>query len=532
MREYLIKYRMLVIGLILFLGWTPEQSVHAKDRSAIRKEERADRRFMNQNFDKAMILYEKAISIAASKQLQASLHIKSARLYYMLRRYPEAILHFGDAMNIQQSSLDVNDVCEFVNALRFLKQDKQAETVCLRYAYQDVYSRNQCYTNSLEALSMRHVPTSDIEYEVANLIDCNTPGAEYWIGILKGQVFYARSSNRFNDPDKRFFHDTKLFPIAKSAKSTSEYDGKKVDGPFVFFNNGYKISTMVEKKSKRKITMESGELNPYITKLLITGGKRKEQNTHFINLFPQEKDYSYCHPFLLEDDRVLLFASDMPGGYGGYDLYIVRWDERMGLWEDPVNLGPEINTSGNEIYPSYYNGKMYFASNGQPGYGGYDLYSFDYDQEDENFIPGSLNHLPSPINSAFNDFCLLPMDEIGGYFVSDRNLTTGDDIYTYHRVEKDPVSHSSFFGMSEHAAMMGGQVLLIGTLEKRDNRSVKYVSIQTKEIPTKKKEDETHKKETLQKPKDKVISTNLEIQGVSPARSSWKRGRVNHNEVR
>ena len=476
MKKYSTKYYGLMFGLIVSLSGMPGLPVHSGDRSAIRKEVRADRRFVNQDFDKAMTLYEKAIAEAATQQLQASLHAKSARLYYILRRYPEAIQHFDNAMKLQKTSLTAEDVCDFMDALRFTGQSKRAEVVCLSYTYQSVYSRNQNFNNSLEALSMRHTPLFEVEYEVSIEKNNSTSAAEYWVGLLEGQVCFARSDNRFNDPGKRFFYDTKLYPMVGSTKNSVDYIYKKMDGPFAMFNNGYKATAVIGNKYKREIGMASGRINPYTSQLVISGGKRKDQDINFMRLFPQETEYSYCHPFLFDDDRILLFASDAPGGYGGFDLYMVRWNHRMGLWEDPVNLGPEINTAGDEMYPSYYDGKLYFASNGQIGYGGYDLYSYEYDTEDEKWIPGSLVHLPAPINSIFNDYCLLPIDEVGGYFVSDRNLATGDDIYTYHRVEKEAGVITPFFGMSEQNALMGGQAILMEIPQKQRDNSVTNIS--------------------------------------------------------
>lgn len=445
------------------------------DRKAERKEETADRRFLRQKFDRAMALYQKANALAESATVQAQLHAKSGRLYYMLRRYPEAVQHFGCAMVLEQESMTVNDVCDYIDALRFQGLAKQAEEVCLRYAFQNVYSRNQRYTNTLNALSMHHASGTNGEYEVQLEKTCNTPGAEYWIGSLKGQPYYARSDSRFNDPNKRFYYDTEFFPIFGSGKKASTYTEKGVDGPFALFSNGRRIATVVEGKSDLKISMTDGRVNPYLTKLLISGGKRKDRHENFSRLFPQVNGYSYCHPSLFDEGRVLLFASDAPGGYGSYDLYMSYWDDEMQLWEEPVNLGPEINTAGDEMFPSYFETKLFFASNGQPGLGGYDLYSYDYDLENEAFIPGTLTHLPAPVNSAFSDFCLLPMDESWGYFVSDRNMSSGDDVYVYRRAEAAPAEPAPFFGMSEQDAITGGQALLANTLEKTSQHQMQNV---------------------------------------------------------
>jgi peptidoglycan-associated lipoprotein len=91
-----------------------------------------------------------------------------------------------------------------------------------------------------------------------------------------------------------------------------------------------------------------------------------------------DPEYRARHPFPgeLYGREVLFFSSDIPGGFGGADLYYAP-QKSEGVYGDPVNLGPKINTLGDEVTPFYYNGTLYFSSNMHPGLGGYDIfYSF------------------------------------------------------------------------------------------------------------------------------------------------------------
>lgn len=110
---------------------------------------------------------------------------------------------------------------------------------------------------------------------------------------------------------------------------------------------------------------------------------------------------SYAHPAIAPDGRWLYFTSDMPGGYGGLDLWRadIREAKGVGVIE---NLGASINTSGNESFPSFRpNGTLYFSSDGRGGLGGLDLYLA---QEDTLLHEWKVEHLPAPMNSAGNDF--------------------------------------------------------------------------------------------------------------------------------
>ena len=140
---------------------------------------------------------------------------------------------------------------------------------------------------------------------------------------------------------------------------------------------------------------------------------------------------SYAHPAPSPDGRWLYFTSDMPGGYGGTDLWRARMDAHgVGSIE---NLGPEINTEGNECFPAFRpSGELYFSSDGRtPSLGGLDLYRAKQDTITEHW---TVVHLPAPMNSPADDFGITFEGwHNRGYFSSNRS-TGGrgwDKIYSF-----------------------------------------------------------------------------------------------------
>jgi outer membrane protein OmpA-like peptidoglycan-associated protein len=135
--------------------------------------------------------------------------------------------------------------------------------------------------------------------------------------------------------------------------------------------------------------------------------------------------YNITTPFISPDGKRLFFTSDNPSGFGGTDLYYSNW--RTDYWDDPVNMGPEINTSGNESYPSVdRGGGVFFSSDGHPGLGGKDI--FYTKQSGTRWLPPVA--LEAPINSKYDDFALIAdsvMNE--GYFSSKRGNTV--DLYHF-----------------------------------------------------------------------------------------------------
>ena len=142
-------------------------------------------------------------------------------------------------------------------------------------------------------------------------------------------------------------------------------------------------------------------------------------------------------PGILFGKEVLFFSSNMDGGLGGYDLYYADRinDETYSL---PVNLGPEVNSAGDDETPFYLNNKLYFSSTGHPGLGGFDIFRAEWNGQDW----GKAENLGAGYNSSYDDI-FFSVNEDGklGFLVSNRpddeakslkSKTCCDDIYQFH----------------------------------------------------------------------------------------------------
>lgn len=201
---------------------------------------------------------------------------------------------------------------------------------------------------------------------------------------------------------------------------------------------------------------------------------------------------SYAHPAPSPDGKWLYFVSDMPGGYGGLDLWRAPYDSHgMGAVE---NLGPEINTEGNEMFPAFRpSGELYFSSDGRtPGMGGLDLYRA---MEDTVTRHWQVIHLPAPMNSNADDFGITFEGlHNRGYFSSGRS-TGGrgwDKIYSFSYPEvlqtvKGWVYEQDGYELPEAQVYMVGNdgtnlklsVLSDGSFEHPVSPNVDYVFLAT-----------------------------------------------------
>lgn len=168
-----------------------------------------------------------------------------------------------------------------------------------------------------------------------------------------------------------------------------------------------------------------------LVKLKIYEGSKTGETWGDIKELPFNVDgYNTAHPSLSVDGDKLYYASDREDGFGGMDLYVV---EKVGEeWGTPRNLGPSVNTSGNEAFPFIHaDGTLYFASTGHGGEGGLDIF---YAIEDDNGTWGSLRNLGAPFNTENDDFgFIVDRDNRNGYFSSNRLGGRGnDDIYSFY----------------------------------------------------------------------------------------------------
>ena len=254
-------------------------------------------------------------------------------------------------------------------------------------------------------------------------------GLIYSSFILKGnknhqtQMFdldYAEMKDSITFVDGEKFMDGISFELNEGSPSVSD------DGMLVYFSaNATKIKNGAVTKKVGGIEISSdgvANLKIYVAKF---------ENGKFIS--PQElpfnnKEYNYTHPCITDNGNTLYFASDMPKGFGGMDIYKVQ-KKADGNWGAPENLGQTINTPENEIYP-YVNGKaLFFASKGLNGFGGYDLYQ----SKMNSLIPGTPINMGIPFNSSKDDVAFIcKADGRTGYFSSNRASNEGEDkVYFY-----------------------------------------------------------------------------------------------------
>jgi outer membrane protein OmpA-like peptidoglycan-associated protein len=193
------------------------------------------------------------------------------------------------------------------------------------------------------------------------------------------------------------------------------------DGQMLFFTRNNYLEGSASRSDEGLV-----KLNLFSARRNAQGGWSDIQRLPF-----NTPEYNTAHPCMSPDGKRLYFSSNRPGGFGGMDIYYSEWNN--GVWGTALNLGPTVNTEGNEIFPfTDGNGRLYFSSNGHLGLGGLDLYYCTPKGEGDWNVPVNLG---APLNSNRDDFGIwFGGDHTWGFFSSNREGGAGgDDIYAFSR---------------------------------------------------------------------------------------------------
>ncbi len=223
-------------------------------------------------------------------------------------------------------------------------------------------------------------------------------------------------------------------PTVATKKFSKSLNTKYHEGPCTFFHDGSKI--VFTRNNQNSGGGGFGQKkNATINRLKLYTADFEDNDWRKIKEIPfNSNDYSCGHPTLTIDDKIMYFVSDMPGGYGGTDVWMTRYNN--GEWTKPQNLGGTINTRGNEMFPFIdERGNLYFSSDGHPGLGDLDIFFIPMNTA-TGMASGKVRNLGSPLNSNKDDFGIITDSERSTGFLSSNRKRGGidDDIWKFTRL--------------------------------------------------------------------------------------------------
>ena len=424
MRKLGLRISLLVIAIQLSLDLSAQESIFSGFRGRSAK---ADMYYEDHAYSKASLLFEKLVK--KDKSNQEALY-KLANCHYYLNNIRSAVKWFQAYERVANQSNKVVSI-NYSNALLATGDNEKAVAVLKKYSTQNpddieiarkiwqlenirfLYEDSVFYHVKPASFNTEYDEVAPALLGSSLIIASNVPDVEV-IQRMDGandKPFYRWRRTARPQDSSNWNKESNYAPVQPFA---SEINAKFHKGSLTFTHHG---DTMIYTKSGD--IPANDEVHTY---QLFFAGKKSEKWVE-IGSFPfNSKSLSIGHPAVSEDSKLLYFSSDMPGGYGGHDLYYSQFVE--GKWTKPENLGPEINTSQDESHPFLRKGILYFSSNGHPGLGGLDIFRVKLSSKIKEVI-----NFGYPVNTAFDDFDLV-LDSAGihGYLVSNRNADN-DNIY-------------------------------------------------------------------------------------------------------
>lgn len=363
----------------------------------------------------------------------AETNFKLGEAYRKSNRIQESTPYYAEA--IKDGGVDESAYIHYARSLRANQELEKARTVLNDYVLkgrnQDLIKRAEEELKVLDKIDEIKEKTS--YYRVKNLNEINTPDAEYSPVFNNNYLYFTtnRDAGKIYRATGTGFTDIyrigsrganvnlqtlKALPDIINDPNVNEGSiALSPDGSFIVFAKG-------------NTGKASGNTNVNLFFSRFRNGEWIEPRALSVN----DPDSWDSTPTLSPDGLTLYWSSNRPGGFGGDDLYAANLDRR-GRWVDVRNLGPEINTMGNENFPYISpDGKLYFSSDGHPGFGKLDLF-----MATRQGGKVEVENLGSPMNTEGDDFGIFLFDLTKGFISSNRKGGKGDDdIYTF--INEDP----------------------------------------------------------------------------------------------
>ena len=391
---------------------------------------------LGEYFD-AAAQYKKAYSNTKPKDkaLRGKYAAKMALCYNRINFNQKAVAAYRNAIRYHADSIDMH--LAFAKAL--LKDGNYKEAEQEFRMLLDSMPGNVLARNGLQsALTARKLKEEGSQYIVKKMDLFNSHRADYspmFCGDQYEQLFFTSTRNEAEGDELSGITGTKNGDIFYSQKDEKGKWGKPqqiTSGLNTEFDEGACCFSPDQRVMYLTQCVSDPSYPRYAT---IVTSNRSDAAWSKVSKLEVTRDTlsSYAHPAVSPDGEWLYFASDMPGGKGGFDIWRVRLTAAgLGGVE---NLGEPINTPGDEMFPTFRpNGDLYFSSNGHPGLGGLDIFIAKYDKNSRKVV---LEHPGYPLNSQADDFGMtFEGAHNKGFFSSNRGDGRGwDHIYSFEKPE-------------------------------------------------------------------------------------------------
>ncbi len=465
---------------------------------------KATKAFDKGEFGKAEGIYKKAYSRSNDRSEKNEISYRLAQCYFYLGNYKKAESNFRRTLKMRYKNPMIHFyLAECYKAMeKFDKADQQYNI------FIEKDPNNEIGQKALVSLNLaRDWIEAGSKYRVVNagnVLNSKQDDFSPFFRDKKNKELYFSSSRdgvlgkNINQKTGQMFTDIfsvkKVDSKGKGRKRTTkktitppEWDEQSVSN----VNDGLKDVVNLKNSEEGVITFNKRGNRMLFTRAVFKKNKyqgRRIYSAKFrgkkfrdvtMEVIPVDTLVDVHGPSLSSDEKTLFFAAEIEGGFGGTDLYVSKYDRRKKAWGEPENLGPNVNSSGNEGFP-YYSGStknLYFASDGRVGMGGLDIYKATPNLNStasENLFNEAEN-LQYPVNTCYDDFGIMfetysqaeNEPELKGYFSSNRvgnkwRSKGNTDIYYFDKQQIFFQLSGQVVDVADNSPIKGAEIELIG----------------------------------------------------------------------
>ncbi|MFT7589304.1 MAG: outer membrane protein OmpA-like peptidoglycan-associated protein [Limisphaerales bacterium] len=414
-----------ILSILVLLCFCATENIQAQS-----KLKQADAHFKSFAFSEAIPIYKELVMTSKDKEDAATLEasIRLAECYRLTNQLEKAEPYYAKA--VEQENILPVFLLYYAQALQSNGKCADAINWYRRFTYFAPEDKRGIELQS-SCADITDLVGPGTEYEILP-VSFNSSASEYSPFIYKeGLVFTSTRITKKGTPEdgwtgeaysNLYFTAGEKEHFTRTGILSQKLQTNLNDGPASFNGTGNTIYFSKNGNGKKNNSKHGG-----ITIQLFKSSFSNEEWGKAESLSFCDPSFDEMHPSISPDGSILFFSSNRKGGLGGMDIWKVEFAQNT--WSEPVNLGPLMNTPGNEVFPFIHDdGNLYFASDGHRGLGGMDIFEARF--KGGRYIEAT--NMRSPINSPRDDFGLVfDPEKNQGYFSSNRSGGRGgDDIYS------------------------------------------------------------------------------------------------------
>ncbi len=394
--------------------------------------EEANGSFENREYFNAIASYKRAYAKERKNEVKALILYRTAECYRNVGDNPQAEMFYSKA--IEAGYPDSKAVLYLADALKGQGKNEQAKTQYEKYKS----------LNPNDARASIGIKSSEVSKEwtskptrwrVENLSMINTKDREFSPMFADSNYKKLYFTSTRAGATGGGFDGTIGEAYSDVFETTVDNNGKwstpiPLEAPVTTKNNEG-LTSITKKGDLMFWTRCIPEKNKIVYNQLWAVHRKNNSKWDDPEKLPFNNDTTkFASPAISPDGKTLVFASNLTGGYGENDLWMSHFDEASNTWSDPINLGSEINTPGNDVFPYVKDDNtLYYSTDGLIGMGGLDIFKASYNGEGKW---GKVENMKYPINSSADDFGIIFEGNANrGYLSSNREGTKGaDDIWS------------------------------------------------------------------------------------------------------